>query len=110
MRARLLSGLVFLNGCPAIGTDAPRPQPLCRIFLNGGAKQPLQVADFEAFQKAFRGGVVVTQLAPPSGTGKRPEALALRVVVMAAALGWAFWRRASSPRVVDRSVVGASTL
>ena len=38
-----------------------------------------------------RGGVVVKQLVPPSGNGKLPGAFALNVVVMAAALGRAFW-------------------
>lgn len=61
--AELLSGLVFLNGWPETGTDAPRPNPFCRIFLNGRAKHALDVADFAQFQKAFGSGLVVKWLA-----------------------------------------------
>jgi hypothetical protein len=49
----LLSGLVFLNGWPATGTDAPQSKPFCRVYLNGRAKHPLDVPDFEPIQDGF---------------------------------------------------------
>jgi hypothetical protein len=59
---KLLSGLVFLNGWPATGTDAPQPKPFCRIYLNGGAQHGLTVSDFDPFTKAFGDGVVVERI------------------------------------------------
>ena len=83
--AMLLSGLVFLNGWPATGTDAPRPQPFCRLYLNGGATHALNVSDFEAFEKAFGNGVVIERIPPPPRRGFfRKWLLAATVIIVGA--------------------------
>jgi hypothetical protein len=84
--ARLLSGLVFLNGWPAIGTDAPRPNPFCRIFLNGSAKHGLEVADLAQFKRAFGDGLLVKRLAQPGANARLLLTIGTGVIV-AAALG-----------------------
>lgn len=56
---KLLSGLVFLNGWPVSGTDAPRPHPFCRVFLNSFATHLLAPSDFVAFQAAFGNGIEI---------------------------------------------------
>jgi hypothetical protein len=55
----LLSGLVFLHAWPATGTDAPRPRPFCRVFLNPHAAHPLTIADLAAFKTAFGSEIVI---------------------------------------------------
>jgi hypothetical protein len=60
--SKLLSGLVFLNGWPATGTDAPQSKPFCRIYLNGGARHPLKVSDFDPFTNVFGDGVVIERI------------------------------------------------
>jgi hypothetical protein len=90
--AKLLSGLVFLNGWPETGTDAPRPNPFCRIFLNGGAKHGLTVDDFAQFKQAFGDGLVVTRLAKP-GMDVRALAAIGAGAVFAAALASYLWLR-----------------
>lgn len=75
---RLLSGLVFLNGWPPEGTDAPRPEPFCRIFLNGEAKNKLKVSQFAEFKKAFGNDVVVKRIS------RSPGLVGIATVVLAA--------------------------
>jgi hypothetical protein len=60
--AKLLSGLVFLNGWPATGTDAPRPRPFCRIFLNSLAAHRLVREDFASFEAAFPNDITVEEI------------------------------------------------
>jgi hypothetical protein len=79
--ARLLSGLVFLNGWPPAGTDAPRPEPFCRIFLNGEAKHKLKVSQFAEFKKLFGNGVVVKRISRSPGLAGIATVLAAVVVV-----------------------------
>lgn len=74
--AKLLSGLVFLNGWPATGTDAQQSTPFCRIYLNGGATHALEVSDFEPFKKASGDGVVIERIDPP----QRPTSRRILVV------------------------------
>jgi hypothetical protein len=81
--AKLLSGLVFLNGWPETGTDAPRPHPFCRIFLNGGAKRALKVSHFENFKKAFGDGVAIKRIAQPRRRGSIWKWVAMAVVLFA---------------------------
>jgi len=84
---KLLSGLVFLNGWPATGTDAPQPMPFCRIYLNGGAQHGLTVSDFDPFSKAFGGGVVVERIEPPRrAASRRGLAAGVMLAIGAAAL------------------------
>jgi hypothetical protein len=83
----LLSGLVFLNGWPATGTDAPPSKPFCRVYLNGGAKHPLEVSDFDPFIKAFGDGMVVERIdPPPQPRSWRSLAAGLLLVVAAVAV------------------------
>jgi hypothetical protein len=84
---KLLSGLVFLNGWPATGTDAPQPMPFCRVYLNGSAKHRLTVADFDPFTKAFGNGVVVESIDPPrQGAFRRGLAVGVMLAVGVGAL------------------------
>jgi hypothetical protein len=93
--AKLLSGLVFLNGWPATGTNAPQSKPFCRVYLNGGAQHALEVSDFDPFTKAFGDGVVVERIDPPrpktSGRGLVAGAL-LAIAAGALTYHLAVWR------------------
>jgi hypothetical protein len=80
--ARLLSGLVFLNGWPPKGTDAPRPKPFCRILLNGEAKHKLAVSQFAEFKKAFGDGVVVKRISRSPGLAGIATAVLAAVAVV----------------------------
>jgi hypothetical protein len=60
--AKLLSGLAFLNVWPAVGADAPRPRPACRIYLNANAAHPLDCEDFSAIQNALGSDLVVEKI------------------------------------------------
>jgi hypothetical protein len=62
---------VLLNGWPETGTDAPQSKPFCRVYLNGGARHPLEVSDFDLFTKAFGDGVVVERIDPPRAPASR---------------------------------------
>jgi hypothetical protein len=75
--AKLLSGLVFLNGWPADGTDAQRPRPFCRIYLNPIAAHPLTRSDFSSIEDTFGHDVVVDEIADdvPAGRDARPRRL-----------------------------------
>jgi hypothetical protein len=64
--AKLLSGLVFLNGWPPEGTDAPRSCPFCRIYLNPIATHRLRSSDFSSIVDVFRDDVVVEEIAHSS--------------------------------------------
>jgi hypothetical protein len=79
---RLLSGLVFLNGWPPEGTDAPRPEPFCRIFLNGEAKHKLAVSQFAEFKEAFGDGVVVKRISRLPGLAGIATAMFVAVAVV----------------------------
>lgn len=79
---RLLSGLVFLNGWPPEGTDAPRPKPFCRIFLNGEAKHKLKVSRFAEFKKTFGDGVTVKRISRPLGLAGIATAVTVAVVIV----------------------------
>jgi hypothetical protein len=83
--AKLLSGLVFLNGWPATGTDAPQSSPFCRVYLNGGAQHALEVSDFDPFTKAFGDGIVVERIDPPKQSVLRRGLFAMATLVVAAA-------------------------
>ena len=72
---RLLSGIVFLNGWPSEGTDAPQPRPFARIFLNSSATHRLKVSDFSAFTRAFGDGVTVEQIDVPRAGGQAEPTL-----------------------------------
>lgn len=82
---KLLSGLVFLNGWPESGTDAAQSKPFCRVYLNGGARNPLEVADFESFTTVFGEGVVVERIDVPQSNSPRRIAGAVALLVAAAA-------------------------
>ncbi|KJC60073.1 hypothetical protein UP10_15510 [Bradyrhizobium sp. LTSPM299] len=84
---RLLSGLVFLNGWPAAGTDAPRPNPFCRIYLNGHAKHKLRVSHFAKFKEAFGDGLVVEEIPPPRRSSSLMAGVALLVIVAIGFIG-----------------------
>jgi hypothetical protein len=56
---KLLSSLVFLNGWPATGTDAPQPRPFCRVYLNSHATHALARSDFASFEAAFANGIAI---------------------------------------------------
>lgn len=88
---KLLSGLVFLNGWPATGTDAAQSKPFCRVYLNGGARNSLEVADFEPFKTVFGDGVVI-ECVKVARSGSLRCFVGVGVVVLlvaaAAALGW----------------------
>ncbi len=92
--ARLLSGIVFLNGWPSEGTDAPQPRPFARIYLNSSATHRLKVSDFSAFTRAFGDGVTVEQIdVPRAGGSKGKWLLAAGVAVAVAVLGFLLWAR-----------------
>lgn len=82
--ATLLSGLVFLNGWPATGTDAKQSKPFCRVYLNGAAKHPLEVADFEPFKSAFGDGVVIERINVPRSSASWRMASAVALLFAAA--------------------------
>jgi hypothetical protein len=87
--AKLLSGLVFLNGWPATGTDALQSKPFCRVYLNGGAQHALEVSDFDPFTKAFGDGVVVERIdPPPRPTSRRGLVAGVLLAIAAAALAY----------------------
>jgi hypothetical protein len=87
---KLLSGLVFLNGWPATGTNAPQSKPFCRVYLNGGAQHPLEISDFDPFRKAFGDGVVVERIDPPRPNASR-RALGVGAVLAIAAGALAYY-------------------
>jgi hypothetical protein len=60
---KLLSGLVFLNGWPPRGTDAARPRPFCRIYLNQTATHALQRTDFSGMAAVFGDDLTVEEIA-----------------------------------------------
>ncbi|TAI67085.1 hypothetical protein [Bradyrhizobium sp. Leo170] len=84
---RLLSGLVFLNGWPVAGTDAPRPNPSCRIYLNGNAKHKLRVSHFAKFKKALGDGLVVKQISRSRWSSPLMAAIALLAIVTIGSIG-----------------------
>ena len=89
--AKLLSGLVFLNGWPAEGTDAPRPRPFCRIYLNPIATHPLTRSDFSSIEATFGDDVVVEEIADDAPPVRQPKGrrFALRIVAALLALAGA---------------------
>lgn len=57
--SKLLSGMVFLNGWPSAGTDAPREKPFCRIFLNNSAIHKLVPEDFDDIVAAYKDDISI---------------------------------------------------
>ena len=58
-----MTGLAFLNGWPFKGTDAPRPRPFCRIYLNEIATYPLKRTDFSGVATVFGDDLKVEEIA-----------------------------------------------
>jgi hypothetical protein len=83
---KLLSGLIFLNGWPGEGTDAPKPRPFCRIYLNPIAAHPLKRLDFSSIEAAFGGGVAVEEIADDVSPVREPNARRSRRTIIAAIL------------------------
>ncbi len=82
----LLSGLVFLDGWPETGTDAAQSRPFCRVYLNGGARNPLEVSDFEPFISVFGDGVVVERIDSPKPRISTITLIAGAILIIAAAV------------------------
>jgi hypothetical protein len=86
--ARLLSGLVFLNVWPD-GTDAPKPRPSSRIYLNPAATHPLKCSDFSAVKDALGDDLAVEEIvANKDGElGARFKSIAIAIATILAIAG-----------------------
>jgi hypothetical protein len=72
--AKLLSGLIFLNVWPEAGTDAARPRPSCRVYLNPIAKHPLKRSGFSFIEAALADDVMVEEIVDKAVAGGNPSA------------------------------------
>jgi hypothetical protein len=86
--AKLLSGLAFLNVWPKAGTDAPRPRPACRIYLNPIATNPLEHSNFSAIQRALGDDLVVERIYGDKRA--RLKSIVIAVVLVISVVGLLF--------------------